>query len=168
MTITCKLPHCLENNNLSRNKTEIVKSGAEAICRLIKNHFNNMPAFYDPNKVNYAIGDRINISIDVPGISRAFHPLDIYAKRAKALTIPMDKKAKGHSPREFSNLFVWRSKRTGNAGLGYNNGKNLVAMYVFKDHVHQNQDPSLLPTLDEMKNAAVNAMTQKIMETIKG
>ena len=51
-----------------------------------------------------------SISIDVPGISRAFHSITIRPKSKKRLAIPIYKSAFGKKPSSFKDAFVVKSK----------------------------------------------------------
>lgn len=73
--------------------------------------------------------------VDVPGVTRAYHNLDIRPKRAKHLTIPMHRSAYGLPSREVDGLFYVKNKR-GTEMLAKNEAGALVVMYLLKDHVH--------------------------------
>ena len=47
-------------------------------------------------------------------------------------------------------------------------GGNLVFMYALSKHVHQNQDPSLLPTDDDMVNTIFEEYAQKLANELGG
>lgn len=47
-------------------------------------------------------------------------------------------------------------------------GGNLVFMYALSKHVHQKQDPSLLPTDDDMVNTIFEAYAQKLANELGG
>lgn len=81
----------------------------------------------------------------MPGITRAYHNLDIRAKNAKHLAIPVHREAFGVSPRDISGLFYAKSK-SGTEMLAKTEGGSLVAMYILKDSVHQKQDSRLMPS----------------------
>lgn len=44
----------------------------------------------------------------------------------------------------------------------------LVFMYALSKHVHQNQDPSLLPTDDDMVNTIFEAYSRKLADELGG
>ena len=102
---------------------------------------------YSPEKVteNSATGRVGVIDIDIPGITRAYHDIDIYPKRSKALSIPLHRDAYGKSPKAFNDLFVVK-KKDGRGFLARNNGGSIEMMYALRQHVHQKQDKRLMPS----------------------
>ena len=56
------------------------------------------------------------MSIDVPGVTRAYHDITIVPRIRKALTIPMHKAAYGKAAGSFNDLFVL-TKKDGKAFL---------------------------------------------------
>lgn len=68
-------------------------------------------------------------------MTRAYHDLDIKAKRAKHLTIPMHREAYGVAAPEVDGLFYVKSKK-GTEMLAKNEGGSLVFMYLLKEQVH--------------------------------
>ena len=83
--------------------------------------------------------------IDVPGVTRAYHDIDIVPKIGKKLAIPMHRSAYGASPRNTPGLFYAKNAK-GTEMLAKVEGGALVAMYILKDRVHQRQDRSLMPS----------------------
>ena len=47
-------------------------------------------------------------------------------------------------------------------------GGNLVFMYALSKHVHQRQDPSLLPSDDDVVNTIFEAYAQKLANELGG
>lgn len=47
-------------------------------------------------------------------------------------------------------------------------GGNLVFMYALSKHVHQKQDPSLLPSDDDVVNTIFEAYSQKLANELGG
>lgn len=80
-------------------------------------------------------GSSAVVVVDVPGITRAYHNLDIKAKRAKHLTIPMHRQAYGLPASAFEDLFYLKTK-SGTEMLAKNEGGALVFMYLLKEKVH--------------------------------
>lgn len=122
----------------------------QSMLSTIKGHFSQRfpgSSHYDPSKVvpSETSKNVAAIDINIPGVSRAYHDIDIYPRTASALAIPMNHLAIGRSPREFSNL-TFIKKKNGNAFLAQNNGGNLTFMYYLSKHVHQRQDSSIMPT----------------------
>ena len=56
------------------------------------------------------------MSIDVPGVTRAYHDITIVPRIRRALTIPMHKAAYGKAAGSFNDLFVL-TKKDGKAFL---------------------------------------------------
>lgn len=81
----------------------------------------------------------------MPGITRAYHNLDIHAKNAKHLAIPMHREALGVSPRDVPDLFYAKNKK-GTEMLAKTEGGALVVMYILKESVHQDRDSRLMPS----------------------
>ena len=121
-----------------------------AISSTIKRHFQEIypgSKHYSPSKVTVkeASGSRAVVNIDVPGITRAYHDLDIRAKNAKHLTIPMHREALGVSAKDIPGLFYVKNKK-GTEMLAKTEGGALVVMYILKESVHQNRDERLMPS----------------------
>ena len=95
---------------------------------------------YDPNKVEPGQASNGSVSegeaqIDIPGITRAYHDLDIRPKFRQSLTIPMHSAAYGKKASEIDGMFVVK-KKNGNAFLAKDMGGNLAFMYFLAKHVH--------------------------------
>lgn len=121
-----------------------------AVASTIKRHFQSIypgSTHYSPDKVTLkeAAGSRATVGVDVPGITRAYRDLDIRAKNAKRLAIPMHRQAFGVSPRDVPGLFYAKNKK-GTEMLAKTEGGSLVVMYVLKESVHQKRDPGLMPS----------------------
>lgn len=71
--------------------------------------------------------------------------MDIKAKNAKHLTIPMHREALGVSPRDIPGLFYAKNKK-GTEMLAKTEGGALVVMYILKESVHQDRDERLMPS----------------------
>lgn len=128
--------HILKQSNLRR------KSGATG------------PRHLDPKKVRLVSSSPITgilIQIDIPGISRAYHPITIRPKHSKYLAIPL--KPQYGAARTFAkDLFFYKTK-AGNKALAYVSSGKLVVTHILKESVFQPKDPTLLPdpkTLERM------------------
>jgi hypothetical protein len=108
-----------------------------------------------------AEGATATLTINHPGLARAFHDIRIVPVNAKALTIPVDAIAYNRSPRQFGNqLFVWKSKTTGNAFLAQrqeDKSAKPLLLYLLVRSVTQKQDRSLLPSQEEWEKAAARS-----------
>lgn len=112
------------------------------------------------------------VVIPIAGISRAFHDIDLstptrYGKNFYA--IPKHAKSYGHTVAELKRR-GWKIFRPGTAKilLGYKRkGEKPVILFALAKHVHQRQDPSLLPTPDVCSRIVSDAMTQPINERLR-
>jgi hypothetical protein len=109
--------------------------------------------------------------INHPGLGRAFHDVTIAPKNAKALTIPVAAIAYNRRAGQFNNLYVWKSKTTGNAFLamrdpGADKHARPILVYLLVRSVTQKQDRTLLPSQEEWESAAAQGALDFIrMET---
>lgn len=145
---------------------------SKGLAETVKNHFRTIypsSSHYDPQKVTedttLSQGSTGVINVDVPGITRAYHDIDIRPKFKKSLTIPLHQSAYGKKAPSFDDLFVVKTKN-GKAFLAQNNGGNLTMMYLLTKHVHQRQDTRLMPDDDTL---AINVMSRisRILRDIK-
>lgn len=128
---------------------------ASAVAEKIKEHFQQKypgSKHYSPSKVNVEQGDNENydVNVDVPGVSRAYHDIDIYPINKQWLCIPLEA-ARGQSPYDIEGLF----KPKGHNVLMKEVGGMLTPFFALSKHVHQNQDSTLMPTDDELFDAIV-------------
>ncbi len=152
---------------------EVVESGASQVVSLLKAHISTLPdagvgKHYDPSKVSEpkVSGSSAEVTVDIPGISRAFHDIVIRPVNAQALSIPLSQKAKGKSPREYAgNLFMFRSK-AGNLLLAERAGRDLVLAYALKESVTQRRDPSLLPSEEDTLQTFYRGIQQAIQKIL--
>lgn len=151
------------------------KSGkviAKGLSDAIKAHFRfQFPGskHYDPSKVSPSNDSGLNegvVDVDVPGVSRAYHDIDIRPKFRQALTIPMHREAFGRSAADFNDLFVVK-KRDGKAFLASNNGGNLSMMFFLAKHVHQSMDARIMPTDNELASVAMSRLSGLVKESIE-
>lgn len=83
-----------------------------------RNHFSSIypgSTHYNPDKVQplAAVNSQQpsgSVDIDVPGVTRAYHDLDIRPKFRRALTIPIHRSAYGKKASSFDNTFVLKKK----------------------------------------------------------
>lgn len=101
------------------------------------------------------------LSINVPGLNRAFEDVTIVPKTAKALTIPVDRIAYARRAGEFGNqLYIWKSKTTGNAFLAMRQADKQarpLLLYLLVRSVTQHQDRTLLPSDEQWQDAGGKA-----------
>ena len=118
------------------------------------------------------------VVIPIPGISRAWGPVEITPVRANRLTIPIPpggetvygktvgelralgwkffQGPRGHESEDI--LFGYRGK---------GKEREVKAMFVLKTFVRLEQDASLLPTQEALSKKASNAIIREVMEVVK-
>ena len=135
------------------------------------NHFKASDV-QPPNATNADV----SVTVTTPGISRAYHDIDIDPVNGQFLTIPLHADAYGLSAREYSERYgkLFRINQKGSTEKGkvlYTkdalNGKP-IPMYSLVTHVHQVQDPSLMPSSDKMTEEALNGALAAIKQILKG
>lgn len=112
-------------------------------------HYKTSRVWQQPNR-STVDGIEATAYTDVPGASRAYHPVTIAPVRSKSLAIPISQAAVGHSPNDF-NLF----KLNGKSVLARALNGQIEAMYALAKIVHQQQDQSIMPSDDELANAVM-------------
>lgn len=134
-----------------RNSGPIIREG---LLWTTRNHFQEIypgSAHYAPDKVqplDASSGDSPegSIEIDVPGITRAYHDMNIYPKFREWLTIPIHRSAYGKKASDFTGLFKV-TKKDGRSFLVRKDGAGqLVFLFRLMKHVFQRQDERLMPT----------------------
>lgn len=110
---------------------------------------------------------RALVAVPIPGISRAWHDLDILPVNSSALTLPVDKASYGKRVSEVEKLgwkvFKLRGK---DVLMGSKNGETRV-LYVLKRQVRQPQDAELLPTNVEISGIASKSMASYIARVLR-
>lgn len=98
-------------------------------------------------------GNRWNVEgeaeVQVPGAGRAYHDVEIYPVNGQWLAIPLLPQSKGTSPRDWSGLFRPKNKNV----LAKKDGSGLSFVFALSKHVHQDQDPTLMPSDDSLARA---------------
>ena len=123
---------------------------------------------YDPKKVNPSNESHLNegvVDVDVPGVSRAYHDIDIIPRNRQYLTIPMHREAFGKKAPDFNDLIVVK-KKDGKAFLAKNDGGNLSMMFFLAKHVHQRMNTSIMPTDNELASVAMSRLSRLVQESI--
>ena len=118
----------------------------------------------------------VSVTVTTPGISRAYHDVDITPVNGQFLTIPLHADAYGISAGEFESSGrgkLFRINRPGSTDKGnvlYTkdvlNGKP-IPMYALTAHVHQVRDPSLMPTDAKMTEEAIEGAMAAIKQILK-
>lgn len=180
LEVTVSIPSNIDRlaEKLQAGMSSVYKNAGVRLARVIRNHMRLLastrhdtanrlgatPSGHfkasDVLPPNATTSD-VSVTVTTPGISRAYHDVDISPVNGSHLTIPLHADAYGISPREFKgNLF--RINRPGSSTEKQNVlytsdvlNKKPIAMYALVDTVHQQQDPSLMPTNREMTEEAL-------------
>lgn len=112
------------------------------------------------------------VTIPIPGINRAWGNITITPKRSRSLTIPLKSggpEIYGRTVGELRALgwafFARRGVLFGTRGEG--DRRETRAMFVLKTIVVQKQDPSLLPSQDEIARRAATAMVKYVIDVVE-
>lgn len=117
-----------------------------------------------------ADGDGVSLLLRHPAIARAFRDIHIAPKGAGALTIPVAAIAYGRRAAQFANLFIFRSKTTGNSFLAQRaeeKGQMPLLLFLLVRSVTQKQDRSLMPSTDDIHTAAARGLTDYVRRTLQ-
>ena len=110
-----------------------------------------------------------SVVVPIPGISRAFHALEIAPRAAGALTVPLNSIAYGKSVSQLRSVGwrIFRGKGKARRVLfGAYNGE-VRGLYALMSRVRVPQDRSLLPS-DNQVNAAVQRGAQLYINSLNG
>ena len=118
----------------------------------------------------------VSVTVTTPGISRAYHDIDIDPVNGSWLTIPLHADAYGISAGEYSNRYgkLFRINQKGSTEKGkvlYSKdviSGGLIPMYALTAHVHQVRDTSLMPSNGQMTEEALNGALAAIKQILKG
>lgn len=160
------LARCIRNH--MRMLAQTRHGSSAALGAKPSNHFKATDVL-DPVVKN----DGVVVSVTTPGISRAYHDVDIYPKEASALAIPLHASAYGISPREINDRGTYElfrinrkgSTQKGNVLYRSEDGK-LIPMYALTRHVHQAQDPTLMPSNNQLTDEALKGATAVIKQIL--
>ena len=194
MTVEVKIPSNVENlsQKLEAGMSSVYRNAGVRLARCIRNwirllgqtrhdtanklgatptgHFKASDVL-PPN----ATSADVSVTVTTPGISRAYHDIDIDPVNGQFLTIPLHADAYGMSASEYSERYgkLFRINQRGSTEKGkvlYTkdalNGKP-IPMYALTTHVHQVRDPSLMPTNDKMTEEAINGALAAIKKILK-
>ena len=121
---------------------------------------------FSPRKVKYEFDkkstERIEgeAVVEVPGAGRAYHDVDIFPVNARALTIPLSFAARRHKAGDFQGLF-----KMGNV-LALRTSGSIQPMFALVQHVHQTQDPTIMPSDDKMAGKVTERWTKLAAEQL--
>lgn len=93
------------------------------------------------------------LTLNYPGVARAFRPITIVPVNAKALAIPMDRIAVGRSPRDcWAELGLFIPK--GKDYIAMRVGTEIKVLWLLRRSVTQPQNRALLPSTAQWEAAA--------------
>ena len=93
------------------------------------------------------------LTLNYPGVARAFRPITIVPVNAKALAIPMDRIAVGRSPRDcWAELSLFIPK--GKDYIAMRVGNEIKVLWLLRRKVTQPQNRGLLPSTQQWEAAA--------------
>lgn len=118
---------------------------------------------YDPQKVqplSKTDGSRPEavVSIDVPGVTRAYHNMNILPKLRNHLAIPMNALSKDKKPMDFDNTIFVR-KRSGKEFIAQKVKNGLVFLFYLARSAFQKKDPKLMPSDETLADSAFSRIT---------
>ena len=174
--IEVQLPSFDADKKIKNGMNSILRAAGSNLAKCIRRHMRHLNAtrhsplsggkpsnHFSPNKVLEPVvsKDAVTVAVAIPGITRAYHDIDIYPKEANALAIPLHESAYGISPRENNDrgtYQLFRIKKDGVPGnvLYRNEDGQLIAMYALTQHVHQVRDPSLMPSDEQLTDESLN------------
>ena len=194
LTVTVQTPENIDklSEKLLGNMESVYRNAGVRLARCIRNHMRLLASTrHDTaNKLGAtptghfkasdvlppnATSADVSVTVTTPGISRAYHDIDIDPVNGQFLTIPLHADAYGMSASEYSERYgkLFRINQKGSTEKGkvlYTkdvlNGKP-IPMYALTAHVHQVRDPSLMPTNDKMTEEAINGALAAIKKILK-
>lgn len=194
LTVTVQTPENIDklSEKLLGNMESVYRNAGVRLARCIRNHMRLLASTrHDTaNKLGAspthhfkasdvlppnATSADVSVTVTTPGISRAYHDIDIDPVNGQFLTIPLHADAYGLSASEYSERYgkLFRINQRGSTEKGkvlYTkdalNGKP-VPLYALVTHVHQVRDPSLMPTNDKMTEEAINGALAAIKKILK-
>lgn len=194
LEVTVSIPSNIDRlaEKLQAGMSSVYKNAGVRLARVIRNHMRLLASTrHDTaNKLGVspthhfkasdvlppnATSADVSVTVTTPGISRAYHDVDISPVNGQFLTIPLHADAYGLSASEYSERYgkLFRINQRGSTEKGkvlYTkdalNGKP-IPMYALTTHVHQVRDPSLMPTNDKMTEEAINGALAAIKKILK-
>lgn len=194
LEVTVSIPSNIENlsQKLEQGMASVYRNAGVRLARCIRNHMRLLastrhetanrlgatPSGHfkasDVQPPNATTSD-VSVTVTTPGISRAYHDIDIDPVNGQFLTIPLHSEAYGISASEYSQRYgrLFRINRRGSTekqnvlyGKDVLGGKP-IPMYALTAHVHQVRDPSLMPTDAKMTEEAIEGAMAAIKQILK-
>lgn len=194
LTVTVQTPENIDklSEKLLGNMESVYRNAGVRLARCIRNHMRLLASTrHDTaNKLGAspthhfkasdvlppnATSADVSVTVTTPGISRAYHDIDIDPVNGQFLTIPLHADAYGLSASEYSERYgkLFRINQRGSTEKGkvlYTSDvltKKPVPLFALVSHVHQVRDPSLMPTNDKMTEEAINGALAAIKKILK-
>ena len=118
-----------------------------------------------------ADADHGAVEVRSPGFARALGPLTVRARRAKALTIPLDRVAHGRRAAELKRMGWSLFRAPGPALRGILLGKGpsgeVRALYALRPSVTLPHDPGLLPKHEALAQTAKAALAKRLQDALR-
>lgn len=118
-----------------------------------------------------ADADHGAVEVRSPGFARALGPLTVRARRAKALTIPLDRAAHGRRAAELKRMGWSLFRAPGPALRGILLGKGpsgeVRALYALRPSVTLPHDPGLLPKHEALAQTTKAALAQRLQSALR-
>lgn len=195
LTVTVQTPENIDklSEKLLGNMESVYRNAGVRLARCIRNHMRLLASTrHDTaNKLGAspthhfkasdvlppnATSADVSVTVTTPGISRAYHDIDIDPVNGQFLTIPLHADAYGLSASEYSERYgkLFRINQRGSTEKGkvlYTSDvltKKPVPLFALVSHVHQVRDPSLMPTNDKMTEEAINGALAAIKQILRG
>lgn len=194
LEVTVSIPSNVENlsKKIEAGMSSVYKNAGVRLARVIRNHMrllastrhdtanrlgatptNHFKAsdVLPPNATNADV----SVTVTTPGISRAYHDIDIDPVNGQFLAIPLHSDSYGISASEYSRQYgnLFRINRKGSTekqnvlyGKDVLNGKP-VPLYALVSHVHQVRDSSLMPSNEKMTEEAIQGAVAAIKKILK-
>lgn len=194
LEVTVSIPSNVENlsKKIEAGMSSVYKNAGVRLARVIRNHMrllsstrhdtanrlgatptNHFKAS-DVQPPNATSSD-VSVTVTTPGISRAYHDIDIDPVNGQFLTIPLHSEAYGLSASEYSERYgkLFRINQRGSTEKGkvlYTSDvltKKPVPLFALVSHVHQVRDSSLMPSNEKMTEEAIQGAVAAIKRILK-
>ena len=194
LTVTVQTPENIDklSEKLLGNMESVYRNAGVRLARCIRNHMRLLASTrHDTaNKLGAspthhfkasdvlppnATSADVSVTVTTPGISRAYHDIDIDPVNGQFLTIPLHADAYGLSASEYSERYgkLFRINQRGSTEKGkvlYTSDvltKKPVPLFALVSHVHQVRDSSLMPSNEKMTEEAIQGAVAAIKRILK-
>lgn len=183
-------PRYLALTDFIGQRASCARVGAESLCETVRRHIRRIAGTrhrtadrLGATPTNHLSrgarlvtageeGGKAVVTVPIPGIGRAFGPMTVRPRSAKALTIPISRVAYGMRAPELAargwNLFTLPSRQGPGAGIlfGRKAGEaSAVALYLLRQSATLPQDRELMPSDEAMGEAIGYGVRMEIERT---